>query len=88
MKNEDILNNKIMKVKYPIGAYAPGYYMNKCIDCEQEFMGDKRARQCEPCAINSVNESNTKALAELHKLRTALEQIKFSNDIINEILGK
>jgi hypothetical protein len=35
-----------------------------------------------------VNESNTKALTELHKLKTALEKIKFSNDIINEVLGK
>jgi hypothetical protein len=77
-----------MKVKYPIGGYAPGHYMSKCVSCEEEFMGDKYARQCEPCAINAVNESNTKACAELHKLRAALEKITFSNDIINEVLGK
>jgi hypothetical protein len=62
--------------------------MSKCVSCEEEFMGDKYATQCEPCAINTVNESNTKALAELHKLRTALDKIKFSNDTINEVLGK
>jgi hypothetical protein len=77
-----------MKVKYPIGGYSPGHYMSKCGSCEEEFMGDKYARQCEPCAINTVNESNTKALAELHKLRTALDKIKFSNDTINKVLGK
>lgn len=77
-----------MKVKYPIGGFAPGWYSNKCASCGEEFMGDKLARQCEPCAINAVNESNNKALAELHKLKTALEKIKFSNDTINEILGK
>lgn len=79
---------KITKIKYPIGGFAPGHYISKCVSCEQNFMGDKYARQCEPCAINAVNDSNTKALAELHKLKTALEKIKFSNDTINEVLGK
>ena len=77
-----------MKIKYPIGGFAPGHYINKCVSCDEDFMGDKYARQCESCAINAVNESNTIALAELHKLKTALEKIKFSNDIINEILAK
>lgn len=76
-----------MKIKYPIGGFAPGYYSNKCVSCKEEFMGDKLARQCEPCAINTVNESNTKALAELHELKTVLEKIKFSNDAINEVLN-
>lgn len=79
--------NQTTKVKYPIGGFAPGHYMSKCITCKEDFMGDKYARQCEPCAINIVNESNTKALAELHRLKSSLEKIKFSNDTINEILG-
>jgi hypothetical protein len=37
--------------KYPIGGYAPGFYSCKCVTCKKEFMGDKRAVQCEPCAI-------------------------------------
>jgi hypothetical protein len=37
--------------KYPIGGFAPGYYYCKCCDCGQQFFGDKRAVQCEPCAI-------------------------------------
>ena len=77
-----------MKIKYPIGGFAPGHYINKCVSCNEDFMGDKYARQCESCAINAVNESNTIAVAELHKLKTALEKIKFSNDIINEVLGR
>ena len=77
-----------MKIKYPIGVFAPGHYINKCVSCDEDFMGDKYARQCESCAINAVNESNTIALAKLHKLKTALEKIKFSNDIINEVLGR
>lgn len=79
---------KITKIKYPIGGFAPGHYMSKCANCEQNFMGDKYARQCEPCATNAVNKSNTQALAELHKLKTALQKIEFSNNTINEVLGK
>jgi len=41
--------------KYPIGGYAPGLYSCVCVSCKKEFMGDKRAVQCEPCAIEMVN---------------------------------
>lgn len=37
--------------KYPIGGYAPGNYQHKCCTCGQPFTGDKRAVECEPCAI-------------------------------------
>jgi hypothetical protein len=37
--------------QYPIGGYAPGNYMCTCVICKQRFFGDKRAVQCEPCAI-------------------------------------
>lgn len=79
---------KITKIKYPIGGFAPGNYSGRCVNCKEEFIGDKRVVQCEPCAINAVNKSNTQALAKLHKLETALQNIKFSNDTINEVLGK
>lgn len=75
------------KIKYPIGGFAPGNYMCKCITCSDEFFGDKRAVQCEPCAINAVNESNSKALLELHRLKSAIFDIKKSYDKINELLG-
>lgn len=42
--------------KYPIGGFAPGNYSNKCATCGKSFMGDKMARQCEPCAIEMVGE--------------------------------
>ncbi len=42
--------------KYPIGGYAPGYYGCTCVTCKTEFMGDKRAVQCEPCAIKMTKE--------------------------------
>ena len=37
--------------KYPIGGYAPGFYACTCANCKKKFQGDKRAVQCEPCAV-------------------------------------
>ena len=42
--------------KYPIGGYAPGNYMCYCSTCKIEFQGDKRASQCEPCAVAMTKE--------------------------------
>lgn len=42
--------------KYPIGSYAPGNYTCSCITCKSEFVGDKRAVQCEQCAIAMTHE--------------------------------
>ena len=46
------------KPKYPIGGYAPGNYMCNCSTCKTQFQGDKRAVQCEPCAIKMVQKQN------------------------------
>lgn len=40
-----------MEDKYPIGGYAPGGYMCSCSRCKAVFHGDKRAFQCEKCAM-------------------------------------
>ena len=40
-----------MEKQYPIGGYAPGNYYRNCFHCGKQFMGDKEAFQCEPCAI-------------------------------------
>jgi hypothetical protein len=37
--------------KYPILGYAPGDYFCICCICNQQFIGDKRAVHCEPCAV-------------------------------------
>ena len=39
--------------KYPIGGYAPGNYSCTCCKCETEFSGDKRAVECEQCAVSA-----------------------------------
>ena len=42
--------------KYPIGGYAPGNYHCTCCICGNKFTGDKRAVQCEPCAVEAIKE--------------------------------
>jgi hypothetical protein len=42
--------------QYPIGGYAPGNYTCTCVSCKTMFRGDKRAVQCEPCAIKMTQE--------------------------------
>ena len=44
---------------YPIVGYAPGNYNCQCTTCKAEFTGDKRAVQCEPCAINTLQDAYT-----------------------------
>jgi hypothetical protein len=46
-----------MEKKYPIGGYAPGNYRCLCYTCKMGFDGDKRACQCEPCAVNDLREA-------------------------------
>jgi hypothetical protein len=41
--------------QYPIGGYTPGYYSCKCVTCKQNFIGNKRSVQCEPCAVEMTN---------------------------------
>jgi hypothetical protein len=53
---EQELANTNMEKKYPIGGYAPGNYQCNCTTCNTNFQGDKRAVQCEDCAVNSLRE--------------------------------
>ena len=70
------------KVNYPIGGFAPGQYWNKCAFCGETFMGDKRAWNCEPCAINGMVKAFTETRKKLTALETALRNmLKAQNDI-------
>ena len=75
------------KIEYPIGGYAPGHYICKCCNCQEEFTGDKRAVQCEPCAINLINKSNIEAAHELCKLKSDLTKLKDSISNISKLLN-
>lgn len=63
-----------MKIKYPIGGFAPGNYNNNCVNCGEPFVGDKRAVQCEVCAINSLIESHDIAILKLYTLEKEKEK--------------
>ncbi len=38
------------------GGWAPGNYLGKCIKCDIDFVGDKRACHCAPCAYGDNKE--------------------------------
>jgi len=52
-----------------LGGFAPGGYFCKCVHCDEQFTGDKRAISCLPCAI-SFSE------AEIQRLRGEVERLK------------
>lgn len=35
-------------------GYADGGYENNCIDCNESFLGDKRAIRCYECAMKLI----------------------------------
>jgi len=35
------------------GLWAAGNYFGTCCECNKQFIGDKRARMCAPCAYGS-----------------------------------
>lgn len=60
-------------IKYPILGYAPGSYYCRCTTCGDQFTGDKRAVQCQPCAINALSESHSLSLERIGELEKEVE---------------
>ena len=75
------------KVNYPIGGFAPGHYICKCILCAEEFIGDKRSVQCEPCAINSVVEENRIVKKELFNIKDVYSKLEEAKSSIDKIIN-
>lgn len=65
--------------KYPIGGFAPGHYSCKCGTCGETFRGDKRAVQCEPCALEA------KARFDALSPEEQEEVIKRNVEAVNEV---
>jgi hypothetical protein len=72
------------KIKYPILGYAPGFYLSKCMNCKEEFMGDKYARQCEPCAINLLNDKYKETLLKLTEVNNVISKLKEVKEFLNK----
>lgn len=49
---------------YPIGGFAPGGYSCTCVDCKDTFLGDKRAVQCESCALDMYRQKTRLKLTD------------------------
>lgn len=60
--------------QYPIGGYAQGNYKCICLTCKTQFLGDKLACQCEPCAVR-VRKENIDRKIGFAKLR-AIQKVK------------
>lgn len=54
--------------KYPIGGYAPGNYFCHCVTCKNQFQGDKRAVQCESCALEQKKRFDALSPEEQEKM--------------------
>ena len=68
--------------QYPIGGYAPGNYINTCIDCKEYFLGDKKAVQCEACAVIEMVEDKAETDQILKEAKEkALKQETFEEFI-------
>jgi hypothetical protein len=37
-----------------VGGFAPGSYISHCVACDRQFLGDKRAINCLPCAVAAL----------------------------------
>ena len=68
--------------KYPIGGYAPGNYMCNCTTCKTQFQGDKRAVQCEPCAVKMVKEQVQTLIENNREITEKEEQKQYLIDIM------
>jgi hypothetical protein len=75
------IHDNSMQNKYPIGGYAPGNYTCICCICKKEFHGDKRAVQCEPCALAAKAKFDALSPAEQENV------MKMNADIINNERG-
>ena len=42
------------EIKYPIGGFAPGNYVCRCVDCKHDFDGDIKSFRCEFCSNRTV----------------------------------
>lgn len=72
--------------KYPIGGYAPGNYYRKCCQCEETFQGDKRAVECEPCAVKAKEEFD--ALTEEDQVELIRRNAEIARQYLDEIKNK
>lgn len=59
---------------WPLAGYTPGPYSCKCLSCDKEFQGDKRATFCLECSVLSAKIEKADLRRKLDVAREALEK--------------
>lgn len=54
MPSPPLNDHEMLKLAGPIGLFAAGTCQCYCYDCGHTFLGAKDARQCLPCAVESL----------------------------------
>lgn len=72
-------NDNMLNEISPLGGYGHGDYIAHCHWCRRQFIGDKRATQCLPCAISRAQEAAHAA----GKAEGAAEEQRVSRFILN-----
>ena len=75
--------NILKLANYPIGGFSPGNYMGRCVDCKDIFQGDKRAVQCEPCAIKSTTPLSVNKYVEVESFKISWDGSQYKVNIPN-----
>jgi hypothetical protein len=69
-----------------VGGWAPGNYMGKCGKCGREFEGDKRASQCLPCAVSTLDKRATEFFEALRKINRLNDHPGYFNAEVQKVL--
>lgn len=68
---------------WPVGAYAPGGYMGKCLKCEGTFFNmDKRAIRCFPCAVDGIQAALEIQRVEMAALKQENETLRSAIQVV------
>jgi len=76
-KSKDVEELKGRLSVYPMVGYAPGNYSCQCATCGTQFIGDKRAVQCNKCGYES---SVLRYKSENATLKAEVERLKGEKD--------
>lgn len=69
--------------KYPIGGFAPGNYQGKCYKCGYFFLGDKRAVECESCAVAAKEKFD--ALSPEEQAELVKKNVQIASEMFDQI---
>lgn len=87
----DIFAEKSLKPK--LGGWALGNYLQVCLECDREFLGDKRAVTCSVCAYDhlmsdmGITESNPIVLNQATR-RDHMKEVQTPYLLLERLKGR